>query len=468
MNILYWDCFSGIAGNMAVASLLDLGASREKLSRGLQSIPFMEGPVELIIEEKIVNGIRGIYFNTHDDEALHKHSHAEDHQHTHENAHAHDHDHAHEHAHDHGHDHDHTHCHEDHENLDLHENSIGHSHCQHIHHGPEKMAHHSHGHAPHRGLKEISELIGLAQISSGARKMALDCFKVLAEAEATIHGKSVDEVHFHEVGARDSIADIVGVAICLDDLHVKKIVVSPVHLGSGMVKCAHGIMPVPAPATALLLKGLPVVFDYNIRFELTTPTGAAILKGLAAQPQTDGQVTFGRVGHGHGSLDIGQANFLRAFLSEPEMIKKNIDSIVVLETNIDNATGEVLGHAVDELIRLGALDVCLIPVLMKKGRPGHIVQIQVSDEKAACIEQAIFDLLPTLGLRKRIMERTVLGREAITVSSEFGDLAGKKTLESDGTHTEKIEFDEIVRVANEQKTTPRKLLNKLEHRKKKN
>ncbi len=298
--------------------------------------------------------------------------------------------------------------------------------------------------------------------------MALDCFKVLAEAEATIHGKSVDEVHFHEVGARDSIADIVGVAICLDDLHVDKIVVSPVHLGSGMVKCAHGIMPVPAPATALLLKGLPAVFDHNVRFELTTPTGAAILKGLAARPQADGQVTFTRVGHGHGSMDIGQANFLRAFLCEPEMVKKNADSIVVLETNIDNATGEVLGHAVDELMRMGALDVCLIPVLMKKGRPGHIVQIQVAGEKTACIEQAVFDLLPTLGLRKRLMDRTTLCREAITVSTEYGDMAGKNTLESDGTQTEKIEFDEIVRVATEQKTTPRKLLNKLEHRKKKN
>lgn len=290
MTTLYWDCFSGIAGNMAVASLLDLGANREKLLNGLKSINFVEGQIELIIEERLVDGIRGLYFNTVDDEHEHQHHHDE-HGHS-------------EHSHCHGH-HDHEHDHSDHR----------HSHHEH--------GHDQHGHAPHRGLKEITAMINAAAISPRAREIAISCFRELAEAEAMVHGKSVDEVHFHEVGARDSIADIAGAAICLDDLDVHEVIVSPVHLGSGMVRCAHGIMPVPAPATALLLKGFSVVFDHNVPFELTTPTGAALLRGMRARAATGAQ-TFTKVGHGHGSLKTGRANFLRAFLIESEPLKKKI------------------------------------------------------------------------------------------------------------------------------------------------
>lgn len=435
MTILYWDCFSGIAGNMAVASLLDLGASQKKLRDGLSSIAFAEGPVELIIEEKMVDGIRGVYFNTRDDDQQQGHGHHNDH----------------DHGHDHTHDHDHSHCHD---------NSHNHNHA----HADNDNAH---DHAPHRGLNDIVALIDKAEITSRAREIAINLFKALAEAEAAIHGKSVDAVHFHEVGARDSIADIVGVAICLDDLQVHKVVVSPVHLGSGMVKCAHGTMPVPAPATALLLKGLPVVFDHHISFELTTPTGAAILKGVGAAAQSL-PMTFDRVGHGHGSKNIGQANFLRAFLSEHEQVKKNSETIVLFASNIDNASGEILGHATEELMRLGALDVCLIPVIMKKGRPGHIIQVQSIVERAEAIEKAIFSLLPTLGVRRQEVGRTSLTREAVNVETNLGRLAGKKVCEFDGTYSEKIEFDEIVRLADERQTTPQKLMNKLQPQKKKN
>ncbi|EKD81038.1 MAG: hypothetical protein ACD_39C02015G0001, partial [uncultured bacterium] len=276
---LYWDCFSGIAGNMAVASLLDLGASREKLRHGIASISFSEGKIELIIEEKMVDGIRGVYFNTMDDHKEHS---------------------GHDHAHAHAHEHEHLEAPEagfiKHEPLYEHDHQLehglkpqDHTHIEHSHdcHPDHESPHehgHEHHHASHRGLKEITALIEQADISKSARQLAIECFRVLAEAEAEIHGKTVDEVHFHEVGARDSIADIVGAAICFDDLNISKVYVSPVHLGSGVVKCAHGVMPVPAPATALLLKGLPVVFDSDIRFELTTPTGAALLKGLKAIP----------------------------------------------------------------------------------------------------------------------------------------------------------------------------------------
>ncbi|NCB37842.1 MAG: LarC family nickel insertion protein [Erysipelotrichia bacterium] len=446
MTILYWDCFSGIAGNMAVASLLDLGASRDKLVSGLESIPFEEGKIGLLVEERVVDGIRGIYFNTVDDEHAHSHSCSGPLAHTH----CHEHD---------GLDHDPHDFHEHHEHLahSHEETHAGHS----VDHEPSHdAASHAHAHAPHRGLKEICKLVEQANISLTARNIALSCFKVLAEAEALVHKKSVDEVHFHEVGARDSIADIVGVAICLDDLRVNEVKVSPVHLGSGTVACAHGIMPVPAPATALLLKGYQVIFDHLISFELTTPTGAAILKGVGAQ-SVSGLQSYTRVGHGHGSRKIGQANFLRAFLSDSEPVKKNSDSVVLLTTNIDNATGEELGHALSELMKNGAYDACLIPLLMKKGRPGNQLQVMAAIEDAETLEKKIFDLLPTLGVRRNAVERSLLPRETVKVKTPAGELAGKKITESDGSIVERVEFDETVRLAEEQNSTPRKIKQKI-------
>ncbi len=274
MTTLFWDCFSGIAGNMAVASLLDLGANKNKLQKALASCKFSEGEVELIIEEKLNMGIRGIYFNSRED---------------HDHAHDHDHEHSHGHSHEQGHTHVHKHSH--------------------THHGP------------HRGMKEIREIIAQADISENAKKIALNCFQALAEAEAEIHGKAIDEVHFHEVGARDSIVDFIGTAVCLDDLGVDTIRFSPVHLGSGLVNCAHGTIPVPAPATALLLKGMPVVIDSDIPFELTTPTGAAILKGMNALPICNEELCYDSVGHGLGSKNTGRPNFLRAFLDKSQKKK---------------------------------------------------------------------------------------------------------------------------------------------------
>lgn len=437
MTTLYWDCFSGIAGNMAVASLLDLGADRQKLLNGLKSINFVEGQIELIIEERLVDGIRGLYFNTVDDEHEHHHHH-DDHGHS-EHLHCHGH---HDHEHDHGHEHTHRHSDDDHHHHQ-HEHTHDHKHDQ-------------HGHAPHRGLKEITAMIEAAAISPRARQIAISCFRELAEAEAAVHGKHIDEVHFHEVGARDSIADIVGAAICFDDLGVHEVIVSPVHLGSGMVRCAHGIMPVPAPATALLLKGFSVVFDHDVPFELTTPTGAALLRGMQAKAAV-GTQTFTRVGHGHGSLKTGRANFLRAFLIESETIKKKSDQITQLTSNIDNATGEELGHAIAKLMAASALDVCLIPILMKKGRPGHQLQVLVEHAKAETIENMIFSLLPTIGVRRCSIDRTTLHRVCEETDSNFGRIRVKKISAPDGETVTEPEFDEIIRIAEEQNCAPRKI-----------
>lgn len=433
MTTLYWDCFSGIAGNMAVASLLDLGANREKLLKGLKSINFIEGQITLIIEERLVDGIRGLYFNTVDDEHQHHHNETDHSEHSHCHGH---------HTHEHEHEHEHTHCHSDDDH--------------HHHHHEHTHDDHEHGHAPHRGLKEITAMIEAAAISPRAREIAISCFRELAGAEAAVHGKSLDEVHFHEVGARDSIADIVGAAICLDDLDVREVIVSPVHLGSGMVRCAHGIMPVPAPATALLLKGFSVVFDHDVPFELTTPTGAALLRGMQAKAAA-GTQTFTRVGHGHGSLKTGRANFLRAFLIESETIKKKSDQVTQLTSNIDNATGEELGHALGKLMTVGALDVCLIPILMKKGRPGHQLQVLVEQAKVEMIEDMIFSLLPTIGVRRNNVDRSVLKRVSEETDSNFGRIRVKKITQPDGETVTAPEFDEIIRIAEEQNCAPRNI-----------
>jgi hypothetical protein len=289
---------------MAVASLIDLGADRKKLEKAVSSIDFEEGEVELIFEEKLNMGIRGTYFNTLEDHVTHSdstHSHHQEHKHTH----------SHEgHHHHHKTNGEHTHDHDagDH---------------QHHHH------HHHHGHGPHRGMPEIRALLEKADISENARKIALNCFLELAAAEAEIHGKAIDEVHFHEVGARDSIVDMVGVAVCLDDLNIDEVRISPIHLGSGMVDCAHGKIPVPAPATAVLLKGFPVVVDTDVPFELTTPTGAAILRGMKAESVGPQEFIYDAVGHGLGSFNTGRPNFLRAFLKKDSqhVKKKQISSL---------------------------------------------------------------------------------------------------------------------------------------------
>lgn len=399
MKTLYWDCFSGIAGNMAVASLIDAGACKDELTKGLESIPFEEGKIELILEEKMVNGIRGTYFNTHDD-----------------------------------HDHDHEKIHE---------------------------THHSHSHAPHRGLTEIKKLISAAKISERAKDIANACFMHLAEAEAEIHGKTVDTIHFHEVGARDSIADIVGVAICIDNLGISNVQASPVHLGSGFVKCAHGTIPVPAPATALLLKDMPVIFDHDICTELTTPTGAAILKGLNCRFPAISNCQYTSVGHGHGSKVLSRPNLLRAFLSEELPDALSSDRIICMTTNIDNATGELVGHAAEKLLMLGALDVCIIPAIMKKGRPAQQLQIIVKPEDSPRIESALFKLLPTLGIRKIQLERTILNRIETTVKTDLGNLKAKQIVNPDKTLSQKIEFDEIVRLSEEHDKTPMQIIEQL-------
>lgn len=443
MTTLYWDCFAGIAGNMAVASLLDLGADPARLEAELAKLPFQEGRLGISIRSIIKDGIRATYFNTHDDEAQ---AHADPH-HDHAMQHhgEHEHTHCHEHEVDHVHEHEHTHCHNhDHDHERTHEHA--HDHAQpHVHD-------HAHPHAhelPERGLREIRDLIAAAKYPAGVTDRALACFHELAVAEAEVHGATPETVHFHEVGARDSIADIVGAAICLEELGVTSVHVSPVHVGRGFVNCRHGKMPVPAPATALLLRGFEIFSLPEVDGELTTPTGAAILRGLHAKPGLPSGFVPQRIGTGAGSRRFAVPNVLRAFLGDSGAVTGNVDcdEVSVLETNVDNASGELLGYVSERLWEMGALDVTLTPLVMKKGRPGTALSVMVPPPLAARAQELLFRELPTLGIRRQTVSRAVLRREKRELQTSYGTIAAKKITDPDGTVRTVPEYESLRAIA---------------------
>lgn len=280
MRTLYFDCFSGISGDMTVGALLDLGADEKVLLEGLKQLKV--GGYQIKIEKKLKNGISGTDFSVILDDEHHNHE-------EHEHAHEHNHDeHSHEH-HDHDHDHDHEHEH----------------HHEHQHtHNDEHV---------HRNMGDIERIINESELNERVRKLSIDMFKLVAEAEGKIHGKPAEEVHFHEVGAIDSIVDIIGTAICIDNLAVDRIVFSSLPLSKGFVKCQHGMFPLPAPATLEILKNVPVYYT-DINFELVTPTGAAIAKGLADEFGMVGELEAEKIGYGLGKKTYDIPNVLRVVL----------------------------------------------------------------------------------------------------------------------------------------------------------
>lgn len=460
---------------MAVGSLLGLGADPDKLRHGLAGIDFAEGPLELIIRSVMKSGISATYFNTADDEHSSPHGHDSDHEHSHASkplaegpqshhhhpAHHHGHDPDPEQAHTHVHDqNDHPHHGHDHVHDHAHEHSHTHSPQDHVHNRQRPSSHREHHHHTHRrGFRDIRDMLEKSALSPNARKLAIEFFRVLGEVEATIHGSTLEEIHFHEVGARDSIADMAGVAICLDDLGVSSVHVSPIHLGSGFVRCQHGSMPVPAPATAALLAGLPVYSRPEVVGELTTPTGAAILKGVGAKPGMPEGFTFSRIGYGAGTKDFGIPNLLRGFLGAQEgRTERKRETAAILETNVDNVTGELMSHVMTELLQQGAADVTFTPLLMKKGRPGYLISVICPAESRESLENVLFRELPTLGVRHRLTERTILTREAVSLQTPYGDVRGKKISEAPGQVRLVAEFDELQRLARENNLPLRNLL----------
>jgi uncharacterized protein (TIGR00299 family) protein len=293
---------------------------------------------------------------------------------------------------------------------------------------------------PSRSPKEIRSIISDSALGDDIKRRAISVFNRLAEAEAKAHGESVEEVHFHEVGAVDAIIDICGALICLKFLGIEKVYSSPLSLGRGTIETEHGTMPVPAPATAELIRGIPTVMT-GIEAELTTPTGAAILTEIA-EFTISSQFATERIGYGAGSRDLPELpNLLRVMIGE---VTTGLDSdtITVLETNLDRATSETLGGLMESLFKAGALDVYYTPVLMKKNRPGHLLTILCNIDKKDKLAAIVFEQGMTLGVRVREVSRMKLKRRIVKIVTSGGEVS-VKVADLDGRNLIFPEFDDM-------------------------
>ena len=304
----------------------------------------------------------------------------------------------------------------------------------------------------YRFLPDVEAIIARGALSARQRELAIGIFRKIAAAEAAVHGMPLERVHFHEVGALDSIADIVGAAVGLDRLGVERFTSSPVPTGTGTVKAAHGIMPVPTPGTLELLKGVPLAAS-KIEFELTTPTGAAILTSVVTEYTTTPAMVVERVGHGAGTKDfLDRPNILRLMVgthhSPFSTDHSSSDTVIVLETNLDDVAPEIIGFCTERLFAAGALDVFVVQGQMKKGRPGFMVSVICEPAKAADLEAVLFRETATFGIRRHIAERSKLSREAITVETPWGPVKAKRGQRS-GFEIITPEYEDCARVARE-------------------
>ena len=405
-KILYLECNSGISGDMTVGALLDLGADQKELERVLDSMK-VDG-YHLHFGRKVTCGLDAFDFDVH---LEHEHSHDHEHDHKHGHDHEHSHDHEHDHDHEHSHDHEHVHNHT-------------HSHAHEYSHA------HTHGHE-HRNLHDVYAIIDRLDTNEHVKNLARKMFLIVAEAESKAHGLPIEQVHFHEVGAIDSIIDIVSTAVCVDNLGVDEVVVSPLAEGRGYVRCQHGVIPVPVPATA----NIAAAYDLEFRFtendgEMVTPTGAAIAAALSTGKKLPTGCRIRKTGMGAGNKEFRQANVLRAMLleeeetPEPRLIEKP-SGMWVLETNLDDCTGEMLGFVMELLFEAGAADVWYTPIYMKKNRPAYMLSVLCDSQRREQLEELIFANTTTIGIRRSPVERTVLERRKTTVDTKFGPVEVK-------------------------------------------
>ncbi|MCI8666738.1 MAG: nickel pincer cofactor biosynthesis protein LarC [Dorea sp.] len=400
---LYLECYSGISGDMTVGALLDLGADQRILEEQLRSLPVVGFEIEISRVKK--SGLDACDFRVALDREHENHDHDNEYLYGHVHSHGEEHGHVHEHTHTHG------------------------------------EAPHTH---EHRGLLEIEAIIRDSQITQRAKSIALDIFRVLAEAEAKAHGTTLEEVHFHEVGAVDSIVDIVAVAICLDNLNITEVIVPELYEGRGTVRCQHGVIPVPVPAVVNIVQQHGISLHMtNTEAELVTPTGAAIVAALRTSQQLPNRYKIRRTGIGAGKRDYGRASILRGMLIEPET--KESDYIYKLESNIDDCTGEALGYVLEQLFEAGARDVHYSPVYMKKNRPAYQLNVICSEEMLTKMEEIIFRETTTIGIRRMKMERTVLKREICRIKTSLGE-AKVKVCEIEGCVRAYPEYESVVEI----------------------
>jgi uncharacterized protein (TIGR00299 family) protein len=303
----------------------------------------------------------------------------------------------------------------------------------------------------HRYLPDVEAILSRGSLTGPQRGLALRIFRRLAEAEAAVHGMPLERVHFHEVGALDSLADIAGVAVALDLLAAERVTCRPVPTGSGMVKCAHGMMPIPAPGTAELLKGVPLAAS-SIRAELTTPTGAAIVATVVQEWVEQPVMTIERIGCGAGTRDlVEQPNLLRVFVGEATAANPaERDQVWMVETNLDDVPAEVVGYCFERLFAAGALDVFAAPIQMKKSRPGVLLSVLAPAAALDAVEEVLFRETATFGVRRHAVERRKLRREATTVQTPWGPVQGKRGWRDGGPQVFTPEYEDCARVAREQ------------------
>ncbi len=404
----------GAAGDMLLASLAELTGDVKACEDKLNSLGIPDVTYEF--EKSVKCGIEGTHAHVavhgvEEDEHMHEHHHEEHHhEHTHE-------EHAHTHEHEH-HDHDHHHEHE-------------HEHEEHHHH--------------HTHMSDIENIINGLNVSDKVKADALAVYGLIAEAESKAHGKPVTDIHFHEVGTMDAVADIVGVCYLLEQIGAGKIVVSPLATGFGSVRCAHGILPVPAPATASIIEGIPT-YSGNIEGELLTPTGAALLKHFADSFGTRPVMAIEKTGYGMGKKDFAKANMLRTFIGEAD---NESDKVVEMKFNVDDMTGEEIGYATSVLMDNGALDVFTTSVYMKKNRPGILFTVLVKLEDKEKFAKLIFENTTTIGIRYNEMERFKLKRREEKVMTKYGEVSVKVS-EGFGVTRTKPEFEDIKGIADKE------------------
>lgn len=423
-NCLYLECNAGISGDMLVAALLDLGADKSVLDDALKSIPVKGFDYEIKTVKKA--GIACCDFNVILD--------AEHENHDHDMAYLHGEGDVHEHKHEHHHhNHDEEHVNEHH----------------HHNHDEEHMHGHQHHHE-HRGLKEVVEIINSAAMSETARKLALKIFDIIADAEAKAHAVVKDEVHFHEVGAVDSIIDVIAIAVCADNLKITDVIVPKLCEGSGTVRCQHGVLPIPVPAVANILQAYGIGVEIMpVKGEFVTPTGAAAVAALQTSNQLPKEFIIKKIGLGAGKRTYERPSILRAMLIEATEIKKNsnlTDTVVKLETDIDDCSGEMLAYTMELLLAAGARDVHYQPIYMKKNRPAWELVVLTEPELVPAMEKIIFRETTTIGVRRIEMSRTILSRSITEINTSFGS-ALVKVCEYDGRKEYYPEYDSLSSLA---------------------
>ena len=405
MKTLYLDCGMGAAGDMLTAALLELLPDPDSFIERLNALGIPG--VRYAREPSVKCGITGTHISVtvngeEEDEYLSAHHH---------------------HDHEHHHDHDHEH-----------------------HHDNDNEHHHAHDHSHHHSsLHDIEHILHHISLPENVAADVVAVYRLIAEAESHAHGVPVSEIHFHEVGTMDAVADVTAVCLLMHELNPDRVVVSPVHVGFGKVRCAHGILPVPAPATAHILQGVPI-YSGRIEGELCTPTGAALLKHFANEFGKMPEMSVEKIGYGMGKKDFEAANCVRAMLGSTDDMGG--DSVVELECNLDDMTPEEIGFAMEMLFEAGALEVFTTPCGMKKSRPGTLLTVLLKPSDREKMVAQIFKHTTTIGIRESIKHRYTLDRRIHTADTDDGELR-LKISEGYGIMRIKPEYDDLAAIARE-------------------